>query len=167
LTAGGEASSPSTRDIWRSILRAEETVLPEIEITGSPVWDPDTPNRLHIPYSKEGQPIDYPDEEQIKVVEDTYGEFLTVGALNTKDTSTDVLVIDRADGRFARLHIGDKLKLQSTRDRASIQKRKAAMLRISEQQSVIPNLVDLTSSRLGAQAGKTERQILANCREPI
>ncbi len=141
-SVNAQIPSPSTRDIWRSILRAEETVLPEVEITGSPVWDPDTFSRLHIPYSKEGQPIDYPDEEEIKVVEESDGEFVTVGVLNTKDTSTDVLVVDRADARFARLHIGDKLKLQSTRDRASIQKRKAAMLRIAEQQSVIPDLVD-------------------------
>lgn len=153
-----QLSSPSTRDIWRSILRAEETVLPEIEITGSPVWDPDTFNKLHIPYSKEGQPIDYPDEEQIKVVEEADGEFLTVGALNTKDTSTDVLVIDRADGRFARLHIGDKLKLQSTRDRASIQKRKAAMLRISEQQSVIPNLVEYFDPALSPKPIRFDEQ---------
>jgi serine/threonine protein kinase len=146
-----EASSPSTRDIWRSILRAEETVLPEVEITGIPAWDPDTANRLHVLYSKEGQPIDYPVEDQIKVVEETDGEFLTVGDLNTKDTSTDVLVIDRVDGRFGRLHIGDKLKLQSTRDRASIQKRKAATLRISEQQSVIPNLVEYFDPALSPQ----------------
>jgi serine/threonine protein kinase len=150
-TVPSEASTPPTRDIWRSILRAEETVLPEIEITGYPAWDPDTPNRLHIPYSKEGQPIDYPDEEQIKVIEDVDGDFLPVGTLNTKDTSTDVLVVDRADGRSIRLHIGDKLKLQSTRDRASIQKRKAAMLRISEQQSVIPNLVEYFDPALSPQ----------------
>jgi serine/threonine protein kinase len=139
--AESSTASPTTKELWRSIIRAEESTLPEVEITGRCKWDFESLNRIQVPYSKEGQPLDYDSDDQIKIVQEIDGEYVQLGELNTKDTSPNILVIDRVDKRF-RQQIGEKIKLQSTRDRASFQKRRSATLRIADEQAVIPHLLD-------------------------
>jgi serine/threonine protein kinase len=132
---------PSTRELWRAILEAEEATLPELEISGSPSWDPEVNGRLHVPYSKAGEPIDYDPDDRINVLQEATGDFIKIGELNTRETSPTILVLDRVERRI-RQRPGDTLRLQSVQDRASFQKRHAAAVRISDRASVIPNLLD-------------------------
>lgn len=136
-----EEDVPATRELWRAILEAEEATLPELEISGSPSWDPEVSGRLHVPYSKTGEPIDYDPDDRINVLQETAGDFIKIGELNTRETSPTVLVLDRVERRI-RQRPGDTLRLQSVQDRASFQKRHAAAVRISDRASVIPNLLD-------------------------
>ena len=133
--------APSTAAIWRAIIDGEEAILPELEITGSVLRDPLVPQTMRIPYSKTGEPLDYAPEDIIEVLQEFEGELTWVGELNTRETTETTLVIDRSAPRL-RQKTGEVLRLRSVQDRASFVRRRTAVLRILNQESVIPNLID-------------------------
>jgi len=133
--------APPTESIWRALIAAEETSLPEVEIAGPISWEGSTFSRLRVPYSKAGEPLDYDSEDVIEVLQEVNEDLLRVGELNTRDTTAAILSIDRLSLRRP-LRLGEKLKLRSIEDLASFRRRQSAVNRILSHESVVPNLID-------------------------
>ena len=131
---------PNTADIWRAIIDGEEATLPGLEITGTIVRDPLVAQTLRIPYATTGEPLDYDPEDIIEVLQEFEGELTWVGELNTRETTETTLVIDRTSPRL-RQKPGELLRLRSVQDRSSFVRRRNAVERILNQESVIPNLI--------------------------
>jgi Nuclease-related domain len=113
---------PNAEAIWRALLHAEEATLPEAEIAGPITWDIATYNRLRIPYSKVGQPLDYDPDDTIEVLREVREEWNRIGELNTRETSGAVIVLDKPNLR-GHLEIGEKLKFRSVQDFSSFRRR--------------------------------------------
>lgn len=139
------SSSPlahlSLGDFWREVIRAEEASLPEVEIAGPSSWDLTHDSRLRIPYTTEGDPLDFDPDDVIEVFQELNGELRRVGSIDTRQTTGSILVVEKASLWMSR-SVGDKLKLRSLQDRASFQRRQSALFRIVEKTSVIPNLIE-------------------------
>jgi serine/threonine protein kinase len=131
---------PQTEDIWNALIEAEESTLPEAEVSGPAIWDITTSNRLQIPYSKIGEPLDYDPEDEIEVLREFNGDWVRVGYLNTRETGVTVLVVDGAHFR-GKVEIGEKLKFRSMQDLSSFRRRQSAVSRIVAEEAVIPNLL--------------------------
>ena len=133
--------TPSTEEIWNAFILAEEAVLPEAEISGHLSWEAGKVSHLRIPYSKEGEPLDYEADEEIEVLREVNEDWVRIGYLNPRETDGNTLILDRADVR-GKLEIGEKLKFRSVQDLSSFRRRRSAVLRIAAEESVIPNLLD-------------------------
>ena len=61
------------------MILAEEAVLPEAEISGHLSWEAGKVSHLRIPYSKEGEPLDYEADEEIEVLREVNEDWVRIG----------------------------------------------------------------------------------------
>lgn len=134
-------TSPPTSAIWKALIEAEESTLPEVEVVGQISWDVTSFSRVRVPYSKAGEPLDYDPEDTIEVLQEVHGELVRIGDLNLRETTDRFLVVERASARGS-FALGERLKLRSVQDRSSFRRRQSAVTRILDREAVIPNLID-------------------------
>jgi hypothetical protein len=134
----GPRASPRTRAIWRALLKAEESTLPEVEVAGTVARDRD---KLRIPYRKEGEALDYESGAKVEALQEISGELVRVGDLDIRETTEAILVLDNPRIRM-QVGVGERIKLRSQQDFFSFRRRRLAVTRILDRESVLPNLVD-------------------------
>lgn len=137
---------PSSREIWKALIAAEEETLPEAEVTGTVERD-SSADCLRVPYSMASGPLDFDPDDVIEVFQEIEGELRRVGELNTRETSLTTLVVEHP---FKFPHkLGAMIKFRSQQDRASFVRRRSAVERIVNKESAIPDLLqyfDATTS---------------------
>lgn len=133
--------TPATAAIWKAILEAEEATLPEVEIAGPVSREFGRTGKVRIPYSNEGEPLDYAADAKVEALQEVNGELMRVGELNIRETSPFVLVLDNPRLRLQQ-SLGEKIKLRSQQDLSSFRRRQKAVTRILQRESVLPNLID-------------------------
>lgn len=143
--------------LWKGLLDAEELSLPIAVVTAESRRHPRRGHQILVPCVLEGAGFD-PDEDDHTWVErkSVDGVWRRCGELELKDTflgASAELAIERWSGKAPRT--GDRLRLRSNMESASLNRRTAAVDRILEGGSVISNLTDYFRSD-GAQPAPME-----------
>lgn len=133
--------APATELIWKAILDAEEAILPEVEIAGHLVREFGRKGKVRIPYTNEGESLDYESGTKVEALQEINGELVRIGELDMVETTQAILVLDSPSMRMQQ-NIGDKIKLRSQQDLSSFRRRRLAVNRVLNRESVIPNLID-------------------------
>ncbi len=162
--AASESASPpprqatiDIRELWRALLTAEEDALPLATVTGEGRANPQRRHQLLLPCVLEGPGFD-PEADDRTWVErcSPDGVWRRCGELELRDTALGAnaeLAIERWTGRPAKP--GDKLRLRSNMESASLNRRLLAVERLLEGRSVIPDLVEYFQTD-GIQPAPTE-----------
>jgi superfamily I DNA and/or RNA helicase len=144
------AASPSTKEpaidveeLWRGLLAAEEDSLPIATVVGEARRNPQREHQMLLPCALDGTGFD-PDIDDRTWVERQAGDgfWRRCGDLELRDTSLGTnaeLAIERWVGKPPKL--GDKLRLRSNMESASLTRRAAAVERILDGRSVVPDLM--------------------------
>ena len=135
-------------ELWRSLLDAEEESLPLATVTAEVRRNPQREHQMLLPCVLEGAGFD-PDVDDRTWVErkNAEGIWRRCGDLELRDTylgANAELAIERWIGKPPK--VGDKLRLRSNMESASLTRRAAAVDRILEGRSVIPDLMDYFQS---------------------
>ena len=130
-------------ELWRGLLAAEEDSLPIATVIGEARRNPQREHQMLLPCALDGTGFD-PDIDDRTWVERQNGDGLwrRCGDLELRDTSLGTnaeLAIERWGGKPPKL--GDKLRLRSNMESASLTRRAAAVERILEGRSVVPDLM--------------------------
>lgn len=133
--------APATTDIWHAILVAEEATLPEVEIAGPVAKEFGRSGSVRIPYTNEGEALDYDPDTKVEALQEINGELIRVGELDIKETTMSVLVLNNPSFRLQQA-LGEKIKLRSQQDFSSFRRRRLAVNRILNRESVVPDLID-------------------------
>jgi len=131
-------------ELWQALLTAEEESLPVATVIGEVRRNPQREHQVLLPCSLDGAGFD-PDIDDHTWVERQNAEGLwrRCGDLELRDTSLGAnceLAIERWSGKP--LKVGEKVRLRSNMESASLTRRAAAVERILEGRSVIPDLVE-------------------------
>ena len=138
----GPRASPRTIALWQALLEAEESSLPEVEIAGTVAREMGGRRaKLRIPYRKEGEALDYESDAKVEALQEINGELVRVGDLDMRETTQSILVLDNPRIRM-QLGVGERIKLRSQQDFSSFRRRRLAVTRILNRESVLPNLID-------------------------
>lgn len=130
-------------ELWRGLLAAEEESLPVATVVGEARRNPQREHQMLLPCALDGAGFD-PDIDDHTWVERQNAEGLwrRCGDLELRDTSLGAnaeLAIERWSGKPPKP--GDKLRLRSNMESASLSRRAAAVERILERRSVVPDLM--------------------------
>jgi serine/threonine protein kinase len=150
VTLGEGAPRPFTDSLpvgklWQALMDAEEEAFLTVTIAGEHRRNPYQENQVLIPYHSNGRVLDYAANEKIIVESLTNdGTWRSCGSLNLRDTTFGQLAELAVDFPFmkANLRIGAKLRLMSTGDMGSYDKRRVAVDRILSDKAVVPGLID-------------------------
>jgi len=127
------------KKIWQAIIDGEEDVLPIVEVTGE--TEASNMGGTKIPYTFCGKTLDFADGDVVEVLtEGKDGELRKCGELDCRNTNRDFLFV------FSKtpltLQVGQKIRLRTKQDKASFVRRKSAVQKVIDGNSVIPNLID-------------------------
>jgi len=142
-TSAKQEQAIDVEELWRSLLAAEEESLPIATVTGEAGRNSQREHQLLLPCILEGAGFD-PDVDDRTWVErqNGDGQWRRCGDLELRDTSLGAnaeLAIERWAGKPPQP--GDKLRLRSNMESASLTRRAAAVERILEGRAVIPELL--------------------------
>lgn len=133
-----------TRDLWRAILDTETEASPNIELNESPISPSDGSAELILPYEGDIDPLGTftsTDEVEALLI-DPDGTERSVGEVSLKKSTLGEVRLTKL--RFAAngLKDGDTVFFRTKQDRASYRKRKAALERLLDRESVLPDLLE-------------------------
>lgn len=137
------APAIDVEELWRGLLAAEEEALPIATVIGESRRNSERKHQMLLPCALDGAGFD-PDIDDRTWVErrNADGLWHRCGDLELRDTSLGEnaeLAIERWGGKPPK--VGDKLRLRSNMESASLTRRAAAVERILEGRSVIPDLM--------------------------
>jgi len=135
-------SALNTSDRWRELIEVEENLNLEVRVIGQPIYRDDE-NVLIIPYDYTSMAPDFNENDSVTVsYKDRRGEDRSIGNLDLCRTTTDTLYVI-VKNLPVDLQVINKLSLDSLWQKESFKRRSNATKRILNQQSVIPNLINL------------------------
>lgn len=131
-------------ELWQALLMAEEESLPVATVLGEGRRNPQREHQILLPCSLDGAGFD-PEIDDHTWVErqNADGIWRRCGDLELRDTSLGAnseLAIERWSGKMPKA--GEKLRLRSNMESASLNRRAAAVERILEGRAVIPDLIN-------------------------
>lgn len=132
-----------TRELWQAIIQTESESHPYVELTGEPMKHKDNKHVIVLPYEAEKDPLDaFTAKDEVEaIIVDGENEFL-IGQVNLARSGLNKVTLSRYASRVHRLKEEDIIYFRSKADKSSFNKRKNALTRIIENDSVIENLVD-------------------------
>jgi serine/threonine protein kinase len=133
----------STRELWQAIIQTESESHPYVELTGEAMQNKDNKDVIVLPYEAEKDPLDaFTAKDEVEaIIVDGDNEFV-IGQVNLAKSGLNKVVLSRYASRVNRLKEEDVIFFRSKADKSSFNKRKNALTRIIENDSVIENLVD-------------------------
>jgi hypothetical protein len=149
-TASSAEKQPKidVEELWQALLAAEEDSLPIATVVGEPRRNPQREHQWLVPCSLDGAGFD-PDIDDLTWVEklNAEGQWRRYGDLELRDTylgTNSELAIERWSGRPPKP--GETLRLRSNMESASLMRRAAAVERILQGRSVVPDLINYFQS---------------------
>lgn len=124
------------KKIWQAIIDGEEDVLPVVEVTGE--IETSSSGATRIPYTFCGKTLDFADDDVVEVLRD--GDLRKCGNLDCRNTNRDFLFV--VSKTPLSLQVGQKVRLRTKQDKASFARRKSAVQKIFDGNSVIANLIE-------------------------
>ena len=133
----------STRELWQAIIQTESASHPNVELTGEPMQHKDNKDVIVLPYEAEKDPLDaFTAKDEVEaIILDGDNDFF-IGQVNLAKSGLNKVTLSRYTSRVHRLKEEDTIFFRSKADKSSFNKRKNALTRIIENDSVIENLVD-------------------------
>ncbi|GHB74525.1 hypothetical protein GCM10008107_24970 [Psychrosphaera saromensis] len=133
----------STRDLWQAIIQTESESHPYVELTGEAMQHKDNKDVIVLPYEADKDPLDaFTAKDEVEaIIVDGENEFL-IGQVNLARSGLNKVTFSRYASRVHRLKEEDIIYFRSKADKSSFNKRKNALTRLIEKDSVIENLVD-------------------------
>lgn len=143
-TKPDEVATIPVRELWKTLLDAEEDSFFTVTIAGDKRYSSDRSGQLLIPYHSDSGVFNYELPDEVVVESETNdGAWKPCGQLNLRDTTVGVhseLAIDQAHLK-ANFKIGSRLRLISTNEKASFTRRRLAVERILQDKAVVPDLI--------------------------
>ena len=138
-----QSHSIDVEELWQSLLAAEEDALPMATVLGAPLRNPQRKHQILVPCVLDGAGFD-PDADERTWVErlGANGNWRRCGDLELMDTilgDDAVLAIENWSGKPSK--VGERLRLRSNMESASLMRRSAAVERILSGRSVVPDLM--------------------------
>jgi serine/threonine protein kinase len=134
-----------TVKLWRATLDTETESYPNIEVSGEVVPVADAHGELLIPYSADVDPLgafrSSDEVEALLVNQEGVERF--IGEVSLKKSELKEIRLVRVRSAAYRLKDSDIVFFRTKQDRASYQKRKRALERLLDRESVLPDLIDL------------------------
>ncbi|KMY26839.1 AAA domain-containing protein [Aeromonas caviae] len=134
-----------TEKLWRAILDTETESYPNIEVSGEILPVADAHGEILIPYSADVDPLggfSSGDEVEALLV-DQEGVERFIGEVSLKMSALKEIRLVRARPDAYKLIDTDIVYFRSKKDRSSYRKRKRALERLLDRESVMPDLMDL------------------------
>lgn len=134
-----------TAKLWRAILDTETESYPNIEVCGEPIPVADAHGELLLPYSSDVDPLGVfssSDEVEALLV-DSDGLERFIGEVSLKKSALKEIRLIKARAAAYKLSDSDIVFFRTKQDRASYSKRKRALERLLNRESVMPDLMDL------------------------
>ena len=152
--AGTINSVVPIRELWRTLLDAEEDAFFTVSVAGEKRYNPERSGQLLIPYHSDSGVLNYELPDEVVVESQTNdGVWKPCGQLNLRDTTVGdyaELAIDQPHLR-ANFKIGSRLRLMSTNEKASFTRRRFAVERILQDKAVVPGLISYFEAASSAE----------------
>ena len=134
-----------TVKLWRAILDTETESYPNIEVSGEVVPVADAHGELLLPYSADVDPLGaFRSSDEVEALQvDQEGVELFIGEVSLKKSELKEIRLVKVRSAAYRLKDSDIVFFRTRQDRASYQKRKRALERLLDRESVLPDLIDL------------------------
>lgn len=143
----------STEKLWKALLETETQAYPYIEVIGGSIEVKDLDDQLILPYSSDvdvlGQFNKNDIIEALKIVGD---EESRLGEVKLKQSALNEIRLHKVNFRAKNLEDGERIFFRTKQDKASYVKRKAALERILEHESVVSNLAQYFDPDCNAEA---------------
>lgn len=130
----------STRNIWKSILETEIEALPSIEVSSEPRLD-SRRNELIISYDSDKEVLEQFEDDDVFAIKKVDEKEFTLGKVNINLSTSKEIRLSKYSEK-SRIDKEDIIYLRSKKDKASYTRRKSAMERILNKNSVIPDLAN-------------------------
>lgn len=133
----------STRELWKAIIQTESESHPYVELASEPMAYKDNKDFIILPYEADKDPLDAftaKDDVEAYIV-DGDDEFI-IGQVNLSKSGLNKATLSNSSFHAKRLKEEDVIFFRSKADKSSFVKRKNALTRIIENDSVIENLAD-------------------------
>ncbi|MGR5463989.1 AAA domain-containing protein [Photobacterium damselae] len=131
----------STDKLWKAVLETETQAYPYIEVIGGANEVKDSDDELILPYASDvdvlGQFNKNDVIEALRIVGD---DEIRLGEVKLKQSALNEIRLHRVGFKARNLEDGDQVFFRTKQDKASYVKRKAALERILEHESVVSNL---------------------------
>lgn len=134
-----------TVKLWRAILDTETESYPNIEVSGEVVPVADAHGELLLPYSADVDPLGaFRSSDEVEALQvDQEGVERFIGEVSLKKSELKEIRLVKVRSVAYRLKDSDIVFFRTRQDRASYQKRKRALERLLDRESVLPDLIDL------------------------
>lgn len=134
-----------TVKLWRAILDTETESYPNIEVSGEVVPVADAHGELLLPYSADVDPLGaFRSSDEVEALQvDQEGVERFIGEVSLKRSELKEIRLVKVRSAAYRLKDSDIVFFRTRQDRASYQKRKRALERLLDRESVLPDLIDL------------------------
>ncbi|CAM6839805.1 AAA family ATPase [Citrobacter portucalensis] len=134
-----------TVKLWRAILDTETESYPNIEVSGEVVPVADAPGELLLPYSADVDPLgSFRSSDEVEALQvDQEGVERFIGEVSLKKSELKEIRLVKVRSAAYRLKDSDIVFFRTKQDRASYQKRKRALERLLDRESVLPDLIEL------------------------
>lgn len=133
-----------TSQLWRAILDTETESYPNIEINGGVLVPENSKDELILSYNADIDALDSFDKtdeiEAVQIVDDE--REIILGKVVLKKSAVNEVRLDNVRFRANSLKDGDLVFFRTRQDTSSYRKRKAALERLLDRESVISRLVD-------------------------
>ncbi|EAO0749821.1 AAA family ATPase [Salmonella enterica] len=133
--------SISTAKLWKAILETETEAYPYIEIVGGVVSVEDNDNEIILPYSSDIDALGgFAKTDIVEALQTKGDEEVRLGEVILKQSALNEIRLHKLSFKAKHLEDGDQVFFRTKADKASYIKRKTALQRILDRESVISNL---------------------------
>lgn len=132
----------STQDLWKAIIETELESHPYVELLGEAEAVKNDSGQYILSYEAESDPLSsFSKNDVVEAFISNDDNPENIGIVVLKKSDLKEIRIENAKSRIRRLQEGDVVFFRSRQDKASYEKRKDALQRILDRESVIPQLV--------------------------
>ncbi|MEZ9821182.1 AAA domain-containing protein [Shewanella sp. 10N.286.45.A1] len=131
----------STEKLWKAVLDTETEAYPYIEIIGGTSPVKDTDDELILPYSSDVDVLgSFTKTDIVEALQVKGDEEFRLGEVRIKQSALNEIRLHKFGFKAKYLEDGDQVFFRTRADKASYVKRKAALERILDHESVVSNL---------------------------
>ncbi len=131
----------STEKLWKAVLETETQSYPYVDVIGGSLAVKDMDEQVIIPYSSDDDVLGQFNKndiiEALKIVEE---KEIRLGEVRLKQSALHEIRLHKISFKAKVIEDGDQVFFRTKQDKASYVKRKAALERILEHESVVSNL---------------------------
>ncbi|WP_109406199.1 AAA domain-containing protein [Proteus faecis] len=150
----------STQKLWKAVLETETQAYPYIEVIGGANEVSDSDDQLILPYASDVDVLgQFNKSDVIEALKIVGEEENRLGEVNLKQSALNEIRLHRINFRARHLEDGDQVFFRTKQDKASYVKRKAALERILDHESVVSKLAQYFDPDCLSEAIQYDNQV--------